>query len=268
VGKWQPNGSEAFATFQRKVTAVRKVIESVGPDQLDGKAKAAFEELSGLPRFKCPKIQCLKFATGFPDAQARDFHVMQHDRPFKCGAEGCYARAAGFSSLSALNSHVARFHADDKSSPALFPPPKGKKKPDIFKASSQGNLGELKALHHQGVDLHTSSRPNGGLTPMVLASRHGRAHVCEYLVHHGADVVQFTYTGISPLGEAIKRRDVELVRFLCHVGRVEDRISTQHIKWALFADRCEILEEVLKRTSAWVLRQLIGGMLSRDIECI
>lgn len=228
---WRSDSSEAFAVFERRTSAVRKVIESINSTQLGDRAKAALLGLIGLPRFKCPKIQCLRFAAGFPNQRTRDSHVKEHKRPFKCPAEGCYARTSGFSSQSALSAHVERFHPDDTSPSTLFPHLKGRKESNIFTACLQGNIGEVKAFHRPGADLDAARQAKGGLTPLVLAARHGHDNVCAYLVKHRADVLCLRYGGVSPLGETIKRRDFELFRFLWHIagGDAKDpNASFQH----------------------------------------
>lgn len=265
VATWRDSGNEAFAVFERRTSAIRKVIESISSTQLDDRAKAALLELVGLPRFKCPKIQCLKFAAGFPNQRTRDSHVKEHERPFKCPAEGCYARTSGFSSQSALDAHVERFHPDDTSPSTLFPQFKGMKESNIFTACSQGNLEEVKAFHCQGVGLDTATKAKGGLTPLVLAARHGHANVCAYLIKHGVDVQRFRYGDMSPLAETIKQRDFELFCFLWStVSEDAEGLGASfdiYVSLALIAGSNEILEELLAWKHAPELRPVVPDIM-------
>ncbi|KAH0537126.1 hypothetical protein FGG08_006059 [Glutinoglossum americanum] len=271
IETWRSNGGGAFAISERRTSAVRQVIESINPAQLDDKEKAGLLGLIGLPRFKCPKIQCLKFSAGFPNQQTRDSHVREHERPFKCPAEGCYARISGFLSQSALDVHVGRFHPDDKSPSTLFPHLKRKKQSNIFTACSQGSLEEVKAFHCQGANLDTALQENGGLTPLVLAVRQGHANVCAYLIKQGADVHRFKYGDISPLGETIKLGDYELFRFLCHTAGEDPKYFessfTKHVALTLSFGRHEILEEILAWKPATDLSLTVLGILRSFCLC-
>jgi ankyrin repeat protein len=264
---WRSNSSEAFPAFERRTSTIRRVIESINPIQLDDRAKAALLELVGLPRFKCPKIQCLRFADGFPNQRARDSHVKEHERPFKCSAEGCYARISGFSYQSDLDAHVERFHADDTTTSTLFPRPKGRKESSIFTACSRGDLEEVKAFHSKGVSLDTASRDGGGQTPLVVAAKHGHVHVCAYLINHGADVYHFTYGDTSPLADAIKRGDYQLFLFLSrtagrHARSLDDSFN-KHAAMALNAGSHGILEELLTWHSTPSLRLALPVILEK-----
>jgi ankyrin repeat protein len=212
--EWQMNDQKGL--FEKQTSAIRRVIESINS------TKDVFLELNGIPRFKCSKFQCENFAFGFEERQARDSHINEHELPFKCPNEGCYARTLGYSSRLVLDAHVKRLHSDNTNSQPLFPP-SVTKKVDIFTASAKGDLDAVKKFLYQGVDVNAPSQRKGQLTPLVWAARNGHIPVCQYLIQRGAKVYPpdstknlqgATTTTITVLGEAIKRRDYELFRVL------------------------------------------------------
>jgi len=58
---------------------------------------------------------------------------------------------------------------------------------DIFKASSDGNLAEVKALLKKKPDL-VNAQDKDGITPLHYAVRYGHTNVAEFLISKGADV--------------------------------------------------------------------------------
>lgn len=212
--------------FERRTLAIRTVLEAIRPASLDDTAKAVVLGLLGELQFKCPKIECTKFTPGFLDREARDAHVDDHERPFKCLSDGCYAAACGFSSQSSLDAHVKRFHADGNPE-ILFPQVQRKKDMetrDIFTACERGNLEEVKALYHQGVDFDAAKK-RGSLTPLTIAVRHGHPHICAFLIEHGVSAFKLSVSehatqqrSMSALNEAIKTQDHEIFHVLWHTG--------------------------------------------------
>ncbi|KAF3933809.1 hypothetical protein ABW20_dc0108013 [Dactylellina cionopaga] len=146
IEEWQKNGNQdSFLVDQ--ITSIRKVIESIDLNTLHDHERTGFEELNGIARFKCPKIKCSRFAVGFSSAEMRRQHMQEHDRPFKCQVESCYARTIGYSSQLALDGHHRRLHASDQNTALLFPKTKGSEPLSINTAASKGDLEAIKTFH-------------------------------------------------------------------------------------------------------------------------
>ncbi|RYP69278.1 hypothetical protein DL770_008288 [Monosporascus sp. CRB-9-2] len=253
--EWRDNGQKG--SFEDRTSAVRRVIELIDVAELDDGSKAVFLGLNGVPRFKCPKPWCQRFALGFMDRHTRDAHVEEHERSFKCPNEGCYARSIGFPTRSALDAHVKRLHSDNANSQLLFPPSK-MRKTDIFTACARGDLDAVKAFVRQGIDLDMASRPEGQLTPLVLAARNGHVLVCQYLIQNGAQIYLSSSTksrGTTALGEAIKRRDFDLFRILVETAGEQERLTVlgrssypclqNYVQAAVESGAVEILKDLL-----------------------
>jgi hypothetical protein len=89
------------------------------------------------------KPWCHYFLFGFEDIQARDDHIARHQRPFRCGVDGCHGNQVGFSNDAELTKHNTRIH--DPDTPAdLFP--SDVRRLDIFKAATQGKLGVIQGF--------------------------------------------------------------------------------------------------------------------------
>jgi len=193
---------------------IRQAIEAIDASALGDTKRKAFEQLNGVLRFKCTRIRCFQFATGFSTLQGRWPHIQEHERPFKCTTDGCYGRITGFPSQSGLDGHTNRMHGDAAATPGIFAQVAGKKPPSIHTAASKGDLDAVKAFHRMGVPLDEPEKDRGGLTPLLLAARNGHAHICQYLVQNGADPCLRRRGSLIPIGEAVVRQDTELYLML------------------------------------------------------
>ena len=77
---------------------------------LDDAKRHLIEEIY---RFKCPRIGCIDFTTGFNSRLARDRHLNRHNRPFVFVEQDCSLQALGFEAEAQLERHLARNHVRD-----------------------------------------------------------------------------------------------------------------------------------------------------------
>ena len=141
----------------------------------------------------------------------------------------------------------------------------------IFTACSQGRIAELKALHRRGTSLDEPKTPKSFLTPLILAVRHGHAAVCQYLVAHGADVYRIRYRDLSPLGEVMKRQDVDLFHLLCRTAGKDAKCSLEdfkkHVTLTLLHGSLEMMDGLLSWQSQFELKSIIIEVLDDVCFC-
>lgn len=67
---------------------------------------AMMQRQYGLRLFKCNRLGCPFFRTGFDAMPERDRHLRTHDRPYKCDRPNCDFSQMGFGSQARLNVHL------------------------------------------------------------------------------------------------------------------------------------------------------------------
>jgi len=194
-----------------RVKRIRACLEPLLA-QVGTEPTADLEEVShlyGHVTYKCSKPWCCFFHAGFETAPARDQHVRQHERPFKCGADGCLSSQVGFAKESELARHNARVHSDAIS--VHFP--SGVARGNIFKAALEGKLELLQEHVAGGASVNATQKD--GLTPLFLAARAGHYQVCRWLLEHGAEVdAKCTRNKITALWAAVVNDDLEVACLL------------------------------------------------------
>ncbi|KAJ3455735.1 hypothetical protein MRS44_017217 [Fusarium solani] len=201
-------------SVQYHVATIQAALES-RHDSLSG--DQAYLDLSGPMRFKCPRIHCSKFATGFRDKDARYRHFNKHKRPFICADADCFAHVVGCESQQRLEAHMKAFHQDN--SGVAFPSTKGTKPKDIFEACKRGNLEEVKRFYSAGVQLN-ESRTMNFITPLYIATQAGHTHVCKYLIDQGINPFRGSPFGTKyiPMFEAIQQQNAPMIELFIHTG--------------------------------------------------
>ncbi len=87
----------------------------------------------------------------------------------------------------------------------------------LWKAAFDGDLATVKSCLDHGVDVN--SRGQGGMSPLVVASRNGHLDVVKYLVEHGANVNDAdNMLRKSPLLAASFSRRQDVVEYLLGKG--------------------------------------------------
>ncbi|KAI1330306.1 WD40 repeat-like protein [Xylariaceae sp. FL0255] len=136
--------------------------------------------------YKCPKPWCKFFTAGFQRAEIRKQHVNQHDLPFRCSVEGCFASQLGFDIALKLQRHCIDHHAES-SAELRFAKVLSKKEPvTVLSAASQGDLSRLRELLDSGAanDKACQATTNALL---YLAVECGQFNICEEMLRRNAD---------------------------------------------------------------------------------
>jgi hypothetical protein len=213
----------AFPTGER-VKPIRNCLESLfnGPSQQDSENLEDVRELYGRVDYKCEKPWCHFFILGFDIPQVRQDHMAQHERPFRCGSDGCYGYQIGFAKESELVKHNNRVHCQVACMD--FPPAVGNTR--IFAAAKNGKVDVLQALVGSGIDINAMS--NDKATPLFLAAKAGHYQVCRWLLEQGAEVdTRCSWHKRTALYNALVNNDLEIARLLLdHDADIFAREST------------------------------------------
>ncbi|KAJ4094512.1 hypothetical protein NW760_012659 [Fusarium oxysporum] len=211
---------DSIRIYEMRVVAIREAMEALvnQPDE----HKPSTLALYGPWRYKCRKPWCQFFSRGFEEARQQQIHINQHELPFTCEYQGCFATKVGFERESDLKNHTRRWHP--KEEPSLFPRPKRltSSHPDILKAAQTGDLNTVKGLIEQG-NASPDYQTKGGKSLLEAAVQNGHLHVVQYLTEMGAnvDVRLWQSRGTrNLLDEAVARRDLEILTFLCGLDSI------------------------------------------------
>ncbi|KAH6632698.1 hypothetical protein F5144DRAFT_574952 [Chaetomium tenue] len=207
---------EAAFPVEERIQPIRNCLESLfnDPSHQDSGTVEEARELYGCVNYKCKKPWCHFFLEGFDIPQARQDHMAQHERPFRCGSDGCYGYQIGFAKESELVKHNNHVHCEF--SPTMeFPPAVGNS--GIFSASKKGKLDVLQALIGSGIDVNARSPDDS--TPLFLAAKSGHYQVCRWLLEQGAEVnARSTRRERTPLQVAMTNNDLDIARLLIGHG--------------------------------------------------
>ena len=201
-------------------------------------------DIYGEYGYKCSKLWCQSFLSGFKTSQERDRHLSDHERPFRCSVHGCYGYQIGFCTEPDLSKHNTRLHGDEEVAPD-FPFLQSVKAADIFQASAKGHLERVRELVEAGVDVNTSQDDKEGAYPLHLAAKGGHLRVCHYLLDHGAAVeAQCKNSRKTSLHIAVGNDDAEITSLLISKygaeGYIHHRDSSGQSPVALaFKRNCE-----------------------------
>jgi ankyrin repeat protein len=206
-----------------RTSRIRDAIESLGNELDFGDANRDLKrQIYGPERFKCPKIGCDHFTTGFSSRLLRDGHLNRHDRPFICIENHCPFQTLGFETNAQLESHMGRTHPGTGTDRFAFPQPIRRKDDSIHKASARGDFTAVKNFIDSGADINSTSRPYGGETPLFLAARNSHLNICKMLLENGADAnfqapraARFT-----ALHEAVRYGNAEIVEYFVSLGNM------------------------------------------------
>src|SRR3569833_652412 len=261
--QWEAGRDDALPALEARTATIRKTMEYLmAKVELSNETPDAFLYLYGAPRFKCPKAFCVRFTIGFLKLELRDAHVLEHERPFKCADESCFARIIGFPSQADLQEHNRRFLPIEKSTHTVFPGVGKIKESSIFTACKEGNLEEVKRYHLSGINLNSLQHARGAYSPLLLATRGVHILVCKYLLENGAD----PYTerlGYSPLKDAIKRRDAQLwqLLYLKSSEKIRDAAFSSGISGAIITGNPQLLDLMMIGKSSADLQGVSGDVM-------
>lgn len=169
-----------------RTNGIRREIESLDRQTLTPEELETVENLYG-PRisFKCPRIKCVFFSTGFDSKEGRYQHVNCHDRPFCCPEDSCFAFQLGFDQKERLYQHIKDHHSPLENVPR-FPRPVVLTHRTLCNAASRGDVIAISAILDCGLAVDRTNRLNE--TPLYLAAKAGHFKACEVLLERGAEV--------------------------------------------------------------------------------
>ncbi|KAF2997028.1 hypothetical protein E8E14_005978 [Neopestalotiopsis sp. 37M] len=194
---------EKSGSLGQRSGAFREVLETLWISMLrEASTKDSIGlQLLGPMRYKCPHSWCHFFENGFLQRTQRDDHIEQHDRPFRCTVEGCYAANLGFSSQQQLQQHDRRQH-QEPDRPRFSVSKKPKEYKTVWTAIADGVLEAVEAVVQRETAKSNSFSldercPGGfvgkGYTALEYAVHRGKYDICQYLLSAGA----------SPVGKAL-----------------------------------------------------------------
>jgi ankyrin repeat protein len=213
---------------------VRGAIESLGNGSTsDDTDRDMMRDIYGTRLFKCSRLACNLFTTGFDSKTEREDHLNEHERPFHCVEPFCPYHTLGFQTEAELESHLTHNHPEDNGDKVSFPEPPTKRKRDsIFKACARGDIVAVKSFLDNGEDINKASRPKGRETPLYVAAENGRLNVCKMLLDRGADINHEGKQGhieSTALDAAVSSGHLEIIQY--------------------FSERSDILEDQRDRHS-------------------
>ncbi|KAI9688915.1 MAG: hypothetical protein M1822_001272 [Bathelium mastoideum] len=202
--------SKCFDLEQRTLSIREKIRFLARDPHLNGTDERRLRELYGLQNFKCPKIGCYYFLTGFVSDDARTEHLSRHDRPFTCTESDCAFAKFGFEDHQQLERHL-RHHHNSESSEIFMSRKRPKRNHDIFHAASLGDVEWVENFLNDGI--HVDVRNKIGDTPLIRAVQNSHLHVCKMLVEKGAEVNCITFKKTA-LSEAVHAQSLEVLQYL------------------------------------------------------
>ncbi|UZP37042.1 hypothetical protein NXS19_004858 [Fusarium pseudograminearum] len=214
--------------IQDRVLQIRNIIDKHWDILSCGKY---VKQLYGKRRYKCPRVQCLKFCVGYPcDADIQQ-HLTSHERPFKCRYETCFAYVVGYVSQHELQCHSQTFHYDDSICKITFHNGNKTTKMDFINACRDGDLARVKRLHSLGTDLQCLSFQT---SPFQVAFEAGHGHICKYFIENGVNPFEKPTvakgTALSPVHLAIKHEKIHMLElFLCDYPDVTSDLNRPHL---------------------------------------
>jgi uncharacterized Zn-finger protein len=106
-------GSEVLDIIQvllRIRSCLEHLVSSISDDGTS--TQDQIRKFYGKNFFKCPKINCVYFYTGFSSKDQRDGHIQKHERSFFCTFEGCPMSILGCVTEKELKKHLDENHEE------------------------------------------------------------------------------------------------------------------------------------------------------------
>lgn len=102
--------SNDMMDFPRITTMIRSASENISLSSLSTETSEKLKRYYGVGWFKCPRIYCQHFYSGFRKPEDRDAHDNRHDRPFMCTISSCPTATFGCVSKPDLDKHMLNSH--------------------------------------------------------------------------------------------------------------------------------------------------------------
>lgn len=207
---------------------IRSVIEQIRVEDLTPEDEALISNVYGKQiTYKCPKLWCDYFSTGFDNNEDRHKHVDSHERPFRCPNEGCFAFQFGYSSKSKLQEHTIKYHSS-VGEEVRFPKATRLRDNDtLVQAAGRNDLAAMLVFLESGAAIdgaastESKQRPENRI-PICHAAKHGHVEACKLLLEWGANLRDLARIGVdSPMYLAINRNHPDVVHCLLREAKVE-----------------------------------------------
>ncbi|KAL9074938.1 MAG: hypothetical protein Q9157_004187 [Trypethelium eluteriae] len=226
--------SKCFDLEQRNLR-IREKIRSLACDSyLDETCEHRVRELYGLQNFKCPKIGCYYFLTGFVSDATRRTHLDRHDRPFTCTERDCAFAKFGFEDQRQLEGHL-RHHHNSRSSEMFI----SRKRPktvyhDVFYAASQGDVSSVETFLNDGNYVDVTDKAGDSL--LIHAVQNSQLQICKMLVKNGANINRITSQKKSALSEAVHAQGLEVLQYLLSLDGIVTTARVGNSKRTAFGE--------------------------------
>lgn len=175
---------QEFGNLSTRTLAIREVIEAIwalmphNPDM----QKSIGLQMYGPKQFKCCNTWCNWFSDGFQGVEQRRAHIDQHNRPFRCPVDDCFAGALGFPSEQQLQQHATRHHGEAEK--LLFPTTLFiKKHSNLAAAIRAGDLEAVKSTIQEFIAVTGAYKTS---TTLTLAVNWKHFDICQHLLEEGA----------------------------------------------------------------------------------
>lgn len=195
---------------------IRRVIEQIRLEDMSSQERDIVTNVYGLQfKYKCPKIWCDYFSTGFDEKQDREKHVQSHERPFCCQEPGCFASQFGFDTTEKLGEHMTQYHTSGEDA-IRFPPTKRKKTDSLQAAAGRGDLVAIEAFLETPGWKPLPPMSSLGLSvtdnPLHMAIRNGHLKACKLLISSGFKLRMGR--GYDCIITAVNNRRTEIVQLV------------------------------------------------------
>lgn len=210
---------ERASTFSIEYSTldIRAVIEQVRVEDLTPEEETLISNVYGNQiTYKCPKIWCDYFSTGFDNNEDRRKHVDSHERPFRCSDECCFAFQLGYSRKCKLEEHKIKYHSpveDEVRFPKAMTP---RDNDTLLEAAGRNDLDAMLAFLESGIlvdgTLDGSKKHSENRIPICRAAKNGNIEACKLLIEWGANLS--SHWKDSPMPFAIDNHDPDLAHCL------------------------------------------------------
>lgn len=256
------NGNErnAYFSIEFRTAAIRKIIEAIKEDVLDPAVQEVITCLHGTTAlFKCSKPWCEFFTAGFESIENRKRHADQHDLPFSCPKDDCFAFKLGYDNQLKLHKHMKHHHPEPDDGLEFPKIANSKKKISIWAAIENGDLATVRTLVDSGFPIE-KQRSISRYTPLYEAAKSGCFEICKFFIERGASINSIEGCGETALHAAVRVGDLDIVRLFVSEERCSPD-TTGPLRVSPFGEACalghldivKLLFETGKVETNWLL---------------
>lgn len=155
--------------------ALNKVRKHLELESASATRTVKLQSMYGEKIFKCPRVNCIRFYSGFASEQERNDHIKKHERSFFCSFPGCPMAALGCNTLKELYKHDTEYHGtfdhDDEEEEADYPElPQQKVSFDCKECDAKFTRKQNLQIHMRSRHAESGSKPVAYVCPMCSKS--------------------------------------------------------------------------------------------------